>query len=129
MVSFISGDVGLAPAFREPEESMSTSPQAIILAMEQQQSRAEVKPTELIMSYKISFDFSYLSFTLQLNCMVVCVMYVVLYLVSILRFLFVQSGEQACLRDGNTMRGKKHILNNKIVHEKIIEDNNRRMLY
>lgn len=42
MVSFISGDVGLAPAFKEPEESMSTSPQAIILAMEQQQSRAEV---------------------------------------------------------------------------------------
>lgn len=43
MVSFISGDVGLAPAFREPEESMSTSPQAIILAMEQQQSRAELR--------------------------------------------------------------------------------------
>lgn len=42
MVSFISGDVGLAPAFKEPEESMSTSPQALILAMEQQQSRAEV---------------------------------------------------------------------------------------
>lgn len=42
MVSFISGDVGLAPAFKEPEESMSTSPQATILAMEQQQSRAEV---------------------------------------------------------------------------------------
>lgn len=42
MVSFISGDVGLAPAFKEPEESMSTSPQAVILAMEQQQSRAEV---------------------------------------------------------------------------------------
>ncbi len=41
MVSFISGDVGLAPAFKEPEESMSTSPQAMILAMEQQQSRAE----------------------------------------------------------------------------------------
>ncbi|XP_013768752.1 probable E3 ubiquitin-protein ligase HERC1 [Pundamilia nyererei] len=43
MVSFISGDVGLAPAFKEPEESMSTSPQAIILAMEQQQSRAELR--------------------------------------------------------------------------------------
>lgn len=43
MVSFISGDVGLAPAFKEPEESMSTSPQATILAMEQQQSRAEVR--------------------------------------------------------------------------------------
>lgn len=45
MVSFISGDVGLAPAFKEPEESMSTSPQATILAMEQQQSRAEVNRT------------------------------------------------------------------------------------
>ncbi|KAK1891774.1 putative E3 ubiquitin-protein ligase HERC1 [Dissostichus eleginoides] len=43
MVSFISGDIGLAPAFKEPEESMSTSPQATILAMEQQQSRAELR--------------------------------------------------------------------------------------
>ncbi|XP_062242430.1 probable E3 ubiquitin-protein ligase HERC1 isoform X5 [Platichthys flesus] len=43
MVSYISGDVGLAPAFKEPEESMSTSPQATILAMEQQQSRAELR--------------------------------------------------------------------------------------
>ncbi|XP_037835872.1 probable E3 ubiquitin-protein ligase HERC1 isoform X2 [Kryptolebias marmoratus] len=43
MVSFISGDVGLAPAFKEPEEGMSTSPQATILAMEQQQSRAELR--------------------------------------------------------------------------------------
>ncbi|KAK7912664.1 hypothetical protein WMY93_012875 [Mugilogobius chulae] len=43
MLSFISGDVGLAPAFREPEESMSTSPQALVLAMEQQQSRAELR--------------------------------------------------------------------------------------
>ncbi|KAG7482603.1 putative E3 ubiquitin-protein ligase HERC1 isoform X2 [Solea senegalensis] len=43
MVSFISGDVGLVPAFKEPEEGMSTSPQAIILAMEQQQSRAELR--------------------------------------------------------------------------------------
>ncbi|MEQ2179672.1 putative E3 ubiquitin-protein ligase herc1, partial [Goodea atripinnis] len=42
MVSFVSGDVGLAPAFKEPEEGMSTSPQAAILAMEQQQSRAEI---------------------------------------------------------------------------------------
>jgi len=42
-VSFVSGDVGLAPAFREPEESMSTGPQATVLAMEQQQSRAEVR--------------------------------------------------------------------------------------
>lgn len=47
MLSFISGDVGLAPAFREPEESMSTSPQAVVLAMEQQQSRAEVGPAAL----------------------------------------------------------------------------------
>ncbi|XP_034753665.1 probable E3 ubiquitin-protein ligase HERC1 isoform X10 [Etheostoma cragini] len=43
MVSFISGDLGLAPAFKEPEESMSTSPQATILAMEQQQSRGELR--------------------------------------------------------------------------------------
>ncbi|XP_035991715.1 probable E3 ubiquitin-protein ligase HERC1 isoform X5 [Fundulus heteroclitus] len=43
MVSFISGDVGLAPAFKEPEEGMATSPQAAILAMEQQQSRAELR--------------------------------------------------------------------------------------
>lgn len=42
IVNFISGDVGNAPAFKEPEESVSTSPQAIITAMEQQQSRAEV---------------------------------------------------------------------------------------
>ncbi|XP_056269201.1 probable E3 ubiquitin-protein ligase HERC1 isoform X3 [Pseudoliparis swirei] len=42
-VSFVSGDVGLAPAFREPEESMSTGPQATVLAMEQQQSRAELR--------------------------------------------------------------------------------------
>ncbi|XP_077942009.1 putative E3 ubiquitin-protein ligase HERC1 isoform X9 [Gasterosteus aculeatus] len=42
-VSFISGDVGLAPAFKEPEESMCTSPQATILAMEQQQSRAQLR--------------------------------------------------------------------------------------
>lgn len=48
MVSFISGDVGLAPAFKEPEESMSTSPQAIILAMEQQQSRAEVSDSSAL---------------------------------------------------------------------------------
>nr|XP_057932867.1 probable E3 ubiquitin-protein ligase HERC1 isoform X5 [Doryrhamphus excisus] len=43
MISFVSGDVGLTPAFKEPEESMSTSPQATILAMEQQQSRAELR--------------------------------------------------------------------------------------
>lgn len=43
IVNFISGDVGNAPAFKEPEESVSTSPQAIIIAMEQQQSRAELR--------------------------------------------------------------------------------------
>ncbi|XP_061742965.1 probable E3 ubiquitin-protein ligase HERC1 isoform X4 [Nerophis ophidion] len=43
MISFISGDIGLIPAFKEPEESMSTSPQAMILAMEHQQSRAELR--------------------------------------------------------------------------------------
>ncbi|XP_013856603.1 probable E3 ubiquitin-protein ligase HERC1, partial [Austrofundulus limnaeus] len=43
MVSFMSGDVGLAPAFKEPEEGVSTSPQATILSMEQQQSRAELR--------------------------------------------------------------------------------------
>lgn len=44
MVSFVSGDVGNAPAFKEPEEGTSTSPQGAIIAMEQQQSRAEVRP-------------------------------------------------------------------------------------
>lgn len=43
MVSYTIGDVGPAPAFKELEEGMSTSPQAITLAMEQQQSRAEVR--------------------------------------------------------------------------------------
>lgn len=43
VVSFVSGDVGSSPAFKEPEESMSTSPQGTIIAMEQQQSRAEVR--------------------------------------------------------------------------------------
>lgn len=42
VVSFVSGDVGNSPGFKEPEESMSTSPQASIIAMEQQQLRAEV---------------------------------------------------------------------------------------
>lgn len=42
VVSFVSGDVGNPPGFKEPEESMSTSPQAYIIAMEQQQQRAEV---------------------------------------------------------------------------------------
>ncbi|XP_036391158.1 probable E3 ubiquitin-protein ligase HERC1 isoform X2 [Megalops cyprinoides] len=43
MVSFVSGDVGNTPAFKEPEEGMSTSPQGVIIAMEQQQSRAELR--------------------------------------------------------------------------------------
>lgn len=43
MISFISGDVGSSPGFKEPEESMSTNPQAYIVAMEQQQQRAEVR--------------------------------------------------------------------------------------
>lgn len=42
IISFVSGDVGSSPGFKEPEESMSTSPQAYIIAMEQQQQRAEV---------------------------------------------------------------------------------------
>ncbi|XP_061671695.1 probable E3 ubiquitin-protein ligase HERC1 isoform X2 [Syngnathoides biaculeatus] len=43
MMSFINVDVCLTPAFNKPEESMSTSPQATILAMEQQQNRAELR--------------------------------------------------------------------------------------
>lgn len=43
VVSFVSGDVGNAPGFKEPEEGMSTSPQASIIAMEQQQLRAELR--------------------------------------------------------------------------------------
>lgn len=42
ILSFVSGDVGNAPGFKEPEEGMSSSPQACIIAMEQQQQRAEV---------------------------------------------------------------------------------------
>ncbi|XP_062869323.1 probable E3 ubiquitin-protein ligase HERC1 isoform X2 [Trichomycterus rosablanca] len=43
IVNFFIGDMGNASGFKEPEETMSTSPQAIIIAMEQQQSRAEVR--------------------------------------------------------------------------------------
>ncbi|KAJ7398001.1 hypothetical protein BTVI_128929 [Pitangus sulphuratus] len=43
VVSFVSGDVGNSPGFKEPEESMSTSPQASVIAMEQQQLRAELR--------------------------------------------------------------------------------------
>ncbi|KAL7980305.1 hypothetical protein Chor_014634 [Crotalus horridus] len=43
IITFISGDVGSSPGFREPEESMSTDPQAYLVAMEQQQQRAELR--------------------------------------------------------------------------------------
>ncbi|XP_025019967.1 probable E3 ubiquitin-protein ligase HERC1 isoform X1 [Python bivittatus] len=43
IISFISGDLGSSPGFKEPEESMSTNPQAYIIAMEQQQQRAELR--------------------------------------------------------------------------------------
>ncbi|KAL1007751.1 hypothetical protein UPYG_G00091160 [Umbra pygmaea] len=43
IVSFISGDLGTSPAFKEPEDGMSTSPEGTILAMEQQQNRAELR--------------------------------------------------------------------------------------
>ncbi|XP_063305478.1 probable E3 ubiquitin-protein ligase HERC1 isoform X3 [Pelobates fuscus] len=42
-LSFVSGDVGSSPGFKEPEEGMSTSPQACIIAMEQHQLRAELR--------------------------------------------------------------------------------------
>lgn len=42
VVNFVSGGVGTSPAFKEPEENMSSNPQAIIIAMEQQQMRSEV---------------------------------------------------------------------------------------
>ncbi|XP_069758992.1 probable E3 ubiquitin-protein ligase HERC1 isoform X8 [Narcine bancroftii] len=43
IVSFVSGGVGTSPAFKEPEENMSSNPQAIIIAMEQQQLRSELR--------------------------------------------------------------------------------------
>ncbi|MEE6524034.1 hypothetical protein FKM82_023230, partial [Ascaphus truei] len=43
VVSFVSGDVGSTPGFKEPEEGMSSSPQACVSAMEQQQLRAELR--------------------------------------------------------------------------------------
>lgn len=43
IITFVSGDVCTVPTFKEPEESMSTSPQATVVAMEKQQSRAEVR--------------------------------------------------------------------------------------
>ncbi|XP_053573265.1 probable E3 ubiquitin-protein ligase HERC1 isoform X6 [Bombina bombina] len=42
-LSFVSGDLGNPPGFKEPEEGMSSSPQACIIAMEQQQLRAELR--------------------------------------------------------------------------------------
>ncbi|XP_017947880.1 probable E3 ubiquitin-protein ligase HERC1 isoform X7 [Xenopus tropicalis] len=43
VLSFVSGDIGSSPGFKEPEEGMSSSPQACIVAMEQQQLRAELR--------------------------------------------------------------------------------------
>ncbi|KAJ7311304.1 hypothetical protein JRQ81_006920 [Phrynocephalus forsythii] len=43
VISFVVADVGSPPGFKEPEESTSTSPQAYIVAMEQQQQRAELR--------------------------------------------------------------------------------------
>ncbi|XP_018619035.1 probable E3 ubiquitin-protein ligase HERC1 isoform X2 [Scleropages formosus] len=43
IVNFVSGDIGSTPAFKEPEESRSTSPQGTVVAMEQQQGRAELR--------------------------------------------------------------------------------------
>ncbi|KAG2470375.1 HERC1 ligase, partial [Polypterus senegalus] len=43
IISFVSGDVGSTSAFKGPEESMSTCPQGIMTAMEQQQNRAELR--------------------------------------------------------------------------------------
>ncbi|XP_042200055.1 probable E3 ubiquitin-protein ligase HERC1 [Callorhinchus milii] len=43
IVSFVSGGMGTSPGFKEPEENMSTNPQAIIIAMEQQQLRSELR--------------------------------------------------------------------------------------
>ncbi|GCB70606.1 hypothetical protein scyTo_0005723 [Scyliorhinus torazame] len=43
IVSFVSGDVGTSPGFKEPEENLSSNPQAILIAMEQQQLRSELR--------------------------------------------------------------------------------------
>ncbi|XP_078388638.1 putative E3 ubiquitin-protein ligase HERC1 isoform X9 [Cetorhinus maximus] len=43
IVSFVSGGVGTSPGFKEPEENMSSNPQAILIAMEQQQLRSELR--------------------------------------------------------------------------------------
>ncbi|XP_055518701.1 probable E3 ubiquitin-protein ligase HERC1 isoform X3 [Leucoraja erinacea] len=47
VVNFVSGGVGTSPAFKEPEENMSSNPQAIIIAMEQQQMRSELRLASL----------------------------------------------------------------------------------
>lgn len=57
VVSFVSGDVGNAPGFKEPEEGMSTSPQASIIAMEQQQLRAEVSYFHYTLNVFLSRDY------------------------------------------------------------------------
>ncbi|XP_048472974.1 probable E3 ubiquitin-protein ligase HERC1 [Rhincodon typus] len=43
IVSFVSGGVGTSPGFKESEENMASNPQAIIIAMEQQQLRSELR--------------------------------------------------------------------------------------
>ncbi|XP_038640315.1 probable E3 ubiquitin-protein ligase HERC1 isoform X8 [Scyliorhinus canicula] len=43
IVSFVSGGVGTSPGFKEPEENLSSNPQAILIAMEQQQLRSELR--------------------------------------------------------------------------------------
>ncbi|XP_072409417.1 probable E3 ubiquitin-protein ligase HERC1 isoform X1 [Chiloscyllium punctatum] len=43
IVSFVSGGVGTSPSFKESEENMASNPQAIIIAMEQQQLRSELR--------------------------------------------------------------------------------------
>ncbi|XP_078055944.1 putative E3 ubiquitin-protein ligase HERC1 [Mustelus asterias] len=43
IVSFVSGGVGTSSGFKEPEENMSSNPQAILIAMEQQQLRSELR--------------------------------------------------------------------------------------
>ncbi|XP_043933675.1 probable E3 ubiquitin-protein ligase HERC1 isoform X2 [Protopterus annectens] len=43
VVSYVSGDLASTPGFKDPEENMLTSPQAIIIALDQQQQRAELR--------------------------------------------------------------------------------------
>ena len=76
VVSFVSGDVGNSPGFKEPEESMSTSPQASIIAMEQQQLRAEVSFN--LKSFLIHHIFEFYGFlkTLSKFCLRVFFLFV-----------------------------------------------------